>query len=349
MPIGAKNRDLPIRLQKGLYGLQGQHRVGALVELPQVLRDLGQDSGRVIASAGIDPAVLRNPENSLSFIELGSLLQACVDATGCPHFGLLVGQRSATSCLGLIGRLMRNAPTLGEAILDLCRNQIRYIRGAVAYLMVRDEIAYWGYAAYIPGIQALEQIADGAMVIGLNMMRELGGVSPDDVLLARPDPRDVGPYRRCFGITPQFRAEQNALVFPARLLARAVQGADRDLRLILEKSVADYWAVRRPTVADQVVRVLRARVIFADATLEIVAKDLRMQSRTLNRRLQVEGTSFRDLLNQAQFDVARTLLAGTGMAVTDLALALGYADTSAFTHAFRRWAGAAPSEWRAQV
>lgn len=349
MPIGAKNRHLPIRLQKGLYRLQGQHRVGALVEIPQVLRDLGQDPGRVIASAGIEPGVLRNPENSLSFIELGNLLRACVDATGCPHFGLLVGQRSATSCLGLVGRLMRNAPTLGEAILDVCRNQIRYIRGAVSYLMVRDEIAYWGYAAYIPGIQALEHIADGAMAIGFNMMRELAGVPPDDVLLARPDPRDAGVYRRCFGITPQFHAEQNALVFPARLLTRAVRGADPELRRILEKSVAEYWAVRKPSVSEQVVRILRARVIFADATLEIVAKDLHMQPRTLNRRLQVEGTSFRDLLNRARFDIARTLLAGTGMPVTDLALALGYADTSAFTHAFRRWAGAAPSEWRAQI
>lgn len=316
------------------------------MELPQVLRDLGQDAGRVITSAGIDPILLRNPENALSFVELGRLVDACMDATGCPHFGLLVGQRSATSCLGLVGRLMRSAPTLGDAILDLCRNQVRYVRGAVAYLMVRDETAYWGYTAYIPGIQAVEQIADGALAIAVNMMRELAGVSPADVLMSRPDPRDVAAYRRCFGITPQFRAEQNALVFPAGLLTRPVHGADRGLRLILQKSVAEYWAVRRPSVADQVVRTLRASIVFADTTLEGVAKDLLMQPRTLNRRLQAEGTSFRDLRDRARFDVARTLLAGTRMPVTDLALVLGYADTSAFTHAFRRWAGTAPSQWR---
>jgi AraC-like DNA-binding protein len=59
--------------------------------------------------------------------------------------------------------------------------------------------------------------------------------------------------------------------------------------------------------------------------------------------------SFRDLLNQARFDVARDLLPGMRMAVTDLALVLGYADTSAFTHAFQRWAGVAPSQWREQL
>ena len=329
--------------------LQSQHRVGALVELPQVLRDLGQDAIRVISSAGIDPGVLRNPENTLSFIELGKLVQICVDATGCSHFGLLVGQRAATSSLGLVGRLMRTAPTLGEAILDLCTNQVRYIRGAVTYLTVRDGTAYWGYATYIPGMQAVEQIADGAIAIGTNMMRELADVSPDDVLMSRPTPQDVGAYHRCFGVTPRFLAEQHAMLFPARLLTQPVRSADPVLRRILQESVAGYWAVQTPSAADQVVRILRARAVFADATLDSVANDLLMQPRTLNRRLQAEGTSFRDLLNRARFDVACTLLAGTGMAVTDVALTLGYADTSAFTHAFRRWTGMAPSQWREEL
>ena len=74
-----------------------------------------------------------------------------------------------------------------------------------------------------------------------------------------------------------------------------------------------------------------------------------MQPRTLNRRLQIEDTSFRELLNRPRYDVALTRLAGTGIGITDLALVLGYADTSAFAHAFRRWAGTTPSQWREQL
>ena len=329
--------------------MEGQHRVGALTELPQVLRDLGHDATGVVTSAGIDPTLLRNPENSISFIALGELLQTCIDTTGCSHIGLLVGQRSATGSLGMIGRLMRNAPTLGEAMLDLCKNQQRYIRGAVAYLMVCDETAYLGYTVYVPGVQAVEQINDGALAVGVNMIRELAGVSPEAVLMSRPVPVNVAAYRQCFGVTPQFHAEQHAVAFPASFLARAVPGADPGLRHILEKSVAEYWAVLKPGIADQVVRILRARMFSVDLSLESVAKDLLLEPRTLNRRLQAEGVSFRDLRNRARFDVAQTILAGTGMAVTDLALALGYADTSAFTHAFRRWAGTAPRQWREQL
>lgn len=326
--------------------MEGRQRIGILVELPQVLREMGHDPAPVIADAGIDPDVLRNPENSLSFVELGRLLQACVDATGCQHFGLLVGQRSAAANLGLVGRLMRTAPTLRDAILDLCTNQRRYVHGAVTYLVIQNDIAFWGYAVHHPGMQAIEQLGDGAIAAGVNFMRELVGETPDEILLTRRAPGDAAPYRRFFGSMPRFDAQQYSMAFPAGLLDLPVRSADRELRRILEKSVAAYWAVQQPSMTDTVTRILRARVIFPDTSLEAVASELSMQPRTLNRRLQAEGKSFRDLVNEARFEVARQLLAGTRMDVTDVAFALGYADPSGFTHAFQRWSGLAPSEWR---
>ncbi len=124
--------------------MEGQQRVGALAEIPAVLRQLDANPAQVIAAAGIDANILRDPENALSFTEVDKLLRACVVATGCQHIGLLIGQRSATTSLGLVGRLMQNAPTLKDAILDLCVNQRRYVRGSVVYLVIQDETAFWG-------------------------------------------------------------------------------------------------------------------------------------------------------------------------------------------------------------
>jgi AraC-like DNA-binding protein len=126
-----------------------------------------------------------------------------------------------------------------------------------------------------------------------------------------------------------------------------VPSADPRRRAILEPSVAKYWSVALPSVADQVVRILRPRVLFGDFTLETVARRLAVHPRTLNRRLQAEGTTFRKLLNEAHFEVARQLLAGTRIDISGIAAALGYAETSAFSHAFHRLAGTSPSEWRA--
>jgi AraC-like DNA-binding protein len=93
-------------------------------------------------------------------------------------------------------------------------------------------------------------------------------------------------------------------------------------------------------------RVLRARVIFPNPSLEEIANELSMQPRTLNRRLQAEGTTFRELISEARFEVACRLLKVTSMQMGDIARALGYANAAGFSHAFQRWSGAAPSEWR---
>jgi len=328
--------------------MEGQQRIGAIVELPQVLREMGEDPAKLIASVGIDPDKLRNPESSISFVELGRLLQACVTATRCEHFGLLVGQRAVMANLGLVGRLMQNAPTLKAAILDLCTNQKRYARGAVSYLLIQNEIAFWGYAVHHPTMRSVEQLSEGAMAAARNMLLELAGVPPDQVFIARRAPNDIAAYKRFFGCAPTFDAQQYAVAFPAALLARPVQGADRELRRKLEGAVADYWAVTQPSITQTVVRLLHARVVFPDATLEALADDLSMHPRTLHRRLEQEGASFRELVNEARFFVSGQLLSGTKMEVTDIAFALGYADPSGFSRAFQRWSGMAPSEWRKQ-
>ncbi len=173
-------------------------------------------------------------------------------------------------------------------------------------------------------------------------MRSVAGRSA----LARKPPPDVQPYHRLFQVPVRFDAEQSALVFPASKLECPVPDADRRQRAMLEQSVANYWAVATPTVADQVVRILRPRVLFGDFDLETVAHRLTMHPRALNRRLQAERTTFRKLLNEVRFEVAGQLLLGTRLGVTEIAAALGYAGTSAFTRAFSRMAGAPPQKWR---
>jgi AraC-like DNA-binding protein len=70
--------------------------------------------------------------------------------------------------------------------------------------------------------------------------------------------------------------------------------------------------------------------------------------RTLNRRLSVLGVSFRELVDEVSFEIARQLLEDSAMQVIEIAALLGYAGASPFTRAFRRWSGTTPAEWRAR-
>lgn len=80
--------------------------------------------------------------------------------------------------------------------------------------------------------------------------------------------------------------------------------------------------------------------------LDAVAAALQLHPRTLRRRLAEEGTSFRALTNDVRATLATELLSQVGLTVEQVARRLGYAETAAFTHAFSRWFGVAPNEYR---
>lgn len=324
----------------------GWQRVGALTVAPSLLRGFGVDPEEVIAAAGLTPEALADREGRIPFAAACLVLKLSAERTGCAHFGLLLGLRNGTDSLGLVGALMREAPTLGRALLDLVENQHRYVRGGVPYLMVREDTAWAGYAVYERNVSGVEQIEDGAIGVGFNLIRELCGVPPEQVLLSHSAPADPQAYRRLLGVPVVFDADQTSLVFPSALLDRPVRGADPARRQALAERVRDYWAVDLPQVSDQVARLLRSRLIFGEVGLEGIAETLALHPRVLERALQREGTTFRALRNQTRVDVAQRLLKGTRLSVTDIAAALGYADTSAFSNAFRRICGASPTGWR---
>jgi AraC-like DNA-binding protein len=328
----------------------GTHRVGVVAELPAVLLALGTDPGPVLAAAGVPPDLLRDLENRIPFPVAGLLLEEAATATGCPHVGALMGLHGGLHSLGLIGRLMATASTVREAMLDLCTHQVRYTEGAVAYLTVQGGVGLWGYSVLAPPLRGIAQILDGAAGVGARMVQELCGRQSEEVRFGHAPPADPSGYRQAFGVPCVFDAEQTALVLSAETLAAPVRTADPALRRLLLQQVAEYRARENPPMAEQVRRILAAHVTSGEPTLDLVAGVLGLGPRTLNRRLQAEGTGFREVLDQARHEVACQLLGATRMPVTEIGEALGYASPPGFVRAFRRTAGVPPSEWRrAQV
>ena len=80
---------------------------------------------------------------------------------------------------------------------------------------------------------------------------------------------------------------------------------------------------------------------------DVVAQALHLSQRTLQRRLQEEGTSFQALLDDTRRELAEQYLAQPAMTLLQIAYLLGFADPSNFFRAFRRWFDATPGEYRA--
>lgn len=324
-------------------------RISSFVRLPVVLRSLGVDAGRLLAEAGVEPALFDDPDNVIGFATRSRLLDHCVARTGCQHLGLLIGQQGQIQDLGLVGLLAKYSPDAGAALHALVRHFHLHARGVSLNLAVHDDAATLGYAIHLPHTLAADQVGDGAAAMMLNVMRSLCGPdwAPSEVLLAHRRPADERPYRQVFKAPLRFDAECCGLTFPAHWLSHPLPLADPDLGRLLQRQI-DALETRHPdTFPEQVRSVLRSALLTRHAKAEEVAALFSMHSRTLSRRLEAFGTSYQALLDEGRFEIARQMLADTALEVGQIAAALDYADASAFTRAFRRWSGTTPGQWRA--
>ena len=86
-----------------------------------------------------------------------------------------------------------------------------------------------------------------------------------------------------------------------------------------------------------------------EPTLERVAARLHLSARTLHRRLAERRLRFRELLDATRRELAESYLQDGRLSLAEVALLLGYAEQSPFTHAFKRWTGSTPFDWRKRV
>ena len=272
----------------------------------------------------------------------------CAAATGCPHFGLLLGQHTGLEALGLVGNLVEHSPDVGKALQNLVLHLHLHDRGAVPILTIEGDRVLLGYAVYQPGIEGTRYIYDLAMAIGLNIMKGLCGRdwTPAEVLFSHSRPADPEPFRRLFRSPLRFDSERTALVFPRGCLSQPLPGADAKLSRLLEARIAQLESLGAWDLVDQTRRVLRNLLLGGRGSIDQVAEIFGIHRRTLNRRMRARGLTFQELVEEVRYDIARQLLGETDLDIVAIAAVLDYSDAAAFTRAFRRWAGTTPAAWR---
>jgi len=324
-------------------------RVGPVAELPGLLGELGVNLEEACAGTGIAPADLV-PEARAPYAALVRLLERSAALARCPHLGLLVGARCDHRMLGVVGDMMACAPTLGEAFSDYVGVQLGYSRGAVVYLQRSGEDYVVGYGLYDSRTGPSRQVHDLIVAIGCNMVRSLTGGRAQvlRVLECVGPPETQAPHRSVLKATTLFDQEHTGIVLSARDMALPLPGHDPVRRNNLGTMIRQAMRGDLEDVAANVRHVLRPRLMIGATGRDAVARELGITGRTLARHLARAGTSFEAIKDEVRFTVARELLTLTRLPIGRIGEALSYSANSAFDHAFTRWAGMAPSQWRGE-
>lgn len=359
MPNSAKTTRKPGRPATSRYPLAtplaavtgGELQVGPVLAIPALLTSLGVAPRRAFARAGVRLGLVADPKSRISFDDLGRLVAVCASLTGREHFGLLVAERFELTDIGAVGYLMQNSATVGDAVRALHRHLHLWDRGAAPVLLSPDPSRMLvGYSLFRSANPGAAQIYDGAIGITHRMLAALCGPTwkPLRVQLSRRRPSDVQPYRQFFGTDVRFDAEVSGIVIASSWLDRPIAGADPALRKLVDLAIRKVESNQPIGFAAEVRGMLHQMVLAGTSSATDVARLFGIKERALRARLGAEGTSFQQLVAEARFELAQRLLHTTRLPVSEIAATLHYADPNVFSRAFRNWANASPTQWRAR-
>lgn len=323
-------------------------RAAALVHLPQLLAEHGVALGNVLAGTGVQPGDLR-PDAFIPYSAALAILERAAALTGSEAFGLALGARQGVTSLGPAASVMRTAPTLGAALAAFVGCQIRNSTGGAVYLRRAGDEVMLGYGVYDASGPASPQIHDVVLAAGCAIIRDMtgGSVRPLEIVTVRPQPEDAGAWRRMEGCPVRFGEPESCVVLPRGAMRFPLATADPEAHVRALTALAPRLADTTPGVAGLVAHAVRVLMLEEGrSTMTEVARHLGTIPRTLRRALLRAGTSFEAIKDAVRYAVARELLSLTVLPVGEVAMAVDFAGSSAFIHAFRRWSGTSPAAWR---
>jgi AraC-like DNA-binding protein len=328
---------------------RGMVRVGTMREALACLKERAIDPEAVLAEFGLREAYFLDADNTVPYVVFGMFMRRCAQLARCEHIGLEGGRRMTVSHLGAVGFLCQSAPNLRSGLLQMARYFRFHNPNASLELVEEGEVARWRFTLDVLHMDGREHILDGSMAIAFNTLKRICGPdwAPIEVRLARHAPSDIRPYRQFFGRAVRFEQDDTEIVLHSHWLDTPLRTADGQLHEAMRKRLAELERASPEGATVQLRRMLPPLISARTASLEVVARLLGLSPRTLARRLAVEGTTYMRLREEARHAAACQLLETTSLPANEISDRLGYANPSAFTRAFQRWAGKGPADWRA--
>jgi len=322
--------------------------------LDAYMRSRGADPGVALRRAGLEPGDLTTPDRRAPLLRYLQPLEICADVLADPQFGLKFGAQYEPRHAGVVGNIALASRTVGEALEAVGRYLPTMVDATVHGVEVSDGIAFV-YSYYIdPLMMSYRQKGDWAIAFLCNLMRVgLGDPrwTPQEVVLpqlAEETPAQRRARAEIMGDNIQAGHPWAGIRFDAALLKRPMATADAMIERLM-RHYGDLRLAALPEQRDEIEQLRReiARILVKGETgIEGLASATGASVRTLQRRLKDAGVNYSDLQNDVRKTLALNLLENETLALGEIAFSLGYSEASAFNHAFRRWVGQSPGNYR---
>ncbi len=295
-----------------------------------------------------DPETV-DPDERVPIEVVHELLSGAIEITGDPDLGLKAARKLEIGDIGALEYAAGSAATVGAA-LEVIARYMALVNDAlrVEWEMHHERVILRMHSA-VPLPRAAEDFELGAFAQAASF-RQSEGYNPSyEVHFMHPEPKDTSEYALSFPHgRPRFGQPTSAFLLSRELFERPMPTADPKLHEVIRKH-ADVLLSELPdnaSFAGRVRDLLMAELRGGNPTAPHIAQQLHISSRTLTRKLEQEGTTFKGELENLRKQLARGYVGGTDLTLSEIAFLLGFSQVAAFHRAFKRWTGKTPMEYR---
>ena len=326
-------------------------RSASLTNYEVVARQVGLNPYQVLREAGLTRGALTSPDLRIPAVAVAGLLAISAERSQCANFGLRMAEARQLSSFGAISLLITHQPTLRDVMETIARYRyllnealIIHVENADALVIVREEIT-------VETAHPLRQSYELAVGTLFRMIRTLLGPrwQPYSVNFIHSPPSDLSVHRRLFGPHVEFDSDFNGIVFAAKDLDRSNPTADPVLAQYAKQFIETLPNAQRISMTHEARKAIYLLLPVGGASISRVAESLGHNVRTLQRRLDAEGSEFSELLNSVRRELALRYLQSKRDSLTHIAESLGYGQLSSFTRWFSGQFGTPPAKWRGSV
>ena len=312
------------------------------------LEELGVRASAVLRRAGLPQAFLDQPRVLLKTEELFALWRAIGEVSTNPALGLLLGTETKTERFHPVGLAALSTENFGAAIDQMAR--FKQLTCPEEIVQERDDEEWsiqfrWLLADEVEPPVLIECCF--AWVLSTARQGTGTRLSPLRVEFVQPRAH-ARIVERHFGCSAVAGAPRNAIVFRAADRQRPFVTRNAELLGMLAPQFEEELKQESgdENFVERVRLAIQQKLTGRRPAIEDIADALHISSRTLQRRLQENGSSFQRVLDEARHQLARHYLNNSVLELNEAAYLLGYEDGNSFVRAFRTWEGIPPARWR---
>ena len=320
--------------------------------IADALKAEGLDVAVLFGEAGLDMAALSDPDSRFPTEKVSLLWQLAVARSGDPAIGLANSSIAKPASFDVVAYTMLSSPNL-LGILERLSRYVGIVSDAASVVVTEDDEGYRMILELFGGGQPVpRQRFEFDILTILSFCRWIisKDLRPSALELRFPAPVDLQPYKDAFKCSLRFNSSANALLFASADVISPLPTAHPLLAEVHERVAGEH--LRRLDLAHVSSRA-RATIIRhlpeGEPRRAEIANKLEMSERTLQRRLEAEGTSFQHLLDVTRRELAQQYLGQTDTSLCDATYLLGFSNQSSFFRACKRWFGTSARHYRIRL